>query len=697
MPEPKSQDTQTEKIHLNYWQGGSQVSEKLGIANSFYSSLALDFRSDPAKMSVLPGMTNIGQNVTDLIEAMEQDLNGIRWGVGNTGKLWKINTSDSISLEATLNENGSAGILYNQLNDQLYIPGQTTVSMYGQVTTGNSGQPVFQPDIWAKSASTDAGCCLLFNTTDGFYDGTARNDAQTVGQFSGITDPTQVGNPNATNTYDAPSQLKEDAINNCFFAPDIEPFYSIAVYIPTVGTGDWTLTLHDSMNTQLATVTIVNGSMTTGWNEFVFGKQVRAIVNASQTGGSPTYHWHITTTVAGGRVAVIKTGDLSTANFLLFAYRLVHTQNGWHPMALFTGSGVPLLCIGNGNWLATYDFSNDAKPANTQFQRHRLQFKHGFEVCSMTTNNQYLVIGLERRSSNSSRNFQDGQLVFWSGANQANPDFIIDIPMGAPYGLQTFNNVTYFICAGSLFAWSGGQTVIKVRKLAYQNTDYLNAVDTTIVSPNMMAIRYNLLLLGYPSTTTNVNINYGVYSWGSVEVMYPNSLGLSYALSNAIMNNNTGGISNLKIGCVYNFVDSMYVPWQYTLGGVTYYGVDLLNNFSTPATNFNFRTLIYDGGVTYKIKNSLKMQLTFLSLPAGYTLQARYRVNRGADVLSPVASTGDTKIVFEIDNSRFTELDWGFVGSSSGATSPAVFTGLTMEIDPLVEEGDLSTDQTIAS
>jgi hypothetical protein len=299
-----------------------------------------------------------------------------------------------------------------------------------------------------------------------------------------------------------------------------------------------------------------------------------------------------------------------------------------------------------------------------------------------------LVIATERRSTNTARNFQVGALYFWSGSNQAAPDFKIDIPMGAPYGVRTFNNVTYFIVAGSLYAWSGGQTVLKVRKLAYQNTNYLNAVDSTLVAPNMLTMRYNLLEIGYPSSTTNPNLNYGVYSWGSVELMYPNSLTFDYALSNGLLNNT--GATNLQIGCVYNFVDTMYVPWQYTdANSVTHYGVDLLNNFSTPATNFNLRSLIYDGGVSYKVKNSLRMQITFLPLPSGYTLQAFYSLNRAADVLSPTAVAGDHKLVFEIDNARFNELQWGLIGTSSGATTPIDFTGLTMEIQPLVDESDL--------
>jgi len=624
---PKFKDAETEKIHLNYCYGGAAVDYKLSIANSFYSSQALDFRTFPSQTSVLPGMTAIGTNASDLIQAMDQDLNGVRWGIGNLGHLYKINTSDVLSEEAVLFENGAAGILYNQVTDQLYIPGQTAVSMYGQVTTNNAGSPTYRPNQFGKSASNAPGCTNLYNTTDGFFDGTARNTASGY-SAGGITSPGLITSTTATNTYNIPSSISEAPSNFCFFAPDIEPGYSIAIYVPVIGTGDWTLTLHDSLNNPLAAVTITHANMVVGWNEFVFGSQIRVLVNASQTGSSATYHFHVTSTVTDGQVATVTQSDLSTANFLWFAYRLIKTSNGWHPTTLFTGTGKPLLCIGNGQYLSTYDFSNDSSPTNQQWQRHQLQFKHGEEVCGVDTNNQYLVIATERRSSNANRNFQVGALYFWSGSNQAAPDFKIDIPMGAPYGLRTFNNVTYFIVAGSLFAWSGGQTVIKVRKLAYQNTDYLNAVDSTLVAPNMMSMRYNLLMIGYPSSTTNVNINYGVWTWGSVELTYPNSLGFSYALSNGNLNN-TGSL-NLQIGCVYNFVDTMYVPWQYTDGGgVTHYGVDLLNNSSPPAPNFNLLSLVYDGGVSYKTKMALRMQITTIPVPANCTLQAQYLLDRG--------------------------------------------------------------------
>jgi hypothetical protein len=132
------------QVNTNFFTGGTSISNKLGVANSFYRSRNLDFRSDPAQMSVLPAPSAISTTLPDLPLAIEQDLNGVRWMVGDKGRIYKVDTSNNISVEAVMSENGTAGILYNQVTDQLYIPGQTTVSMYGQVTTGLTGQPAFR-------------------------------------------------------------------------------------------------------------------------------------------------------------------------------------------------------------------------------------------------------------------------------------------------------------------------------------------------------------------------------------------------------------------------------------------------------------------------------------------------------------------------------------------------------------------------
>lgn len=676
------------RIHTNSFQGGASISKKLGIANSYYYSQSLDNRSDPSQISVLPAPRTIAPNLSDLITAIDQDLNGVRWGVGSNGGVYSIDASNVVSKRAQLTEQGGAGILYNQVTDQLYIPGQTAVSMYGQVTSGITGNPTFRSNQFAQSASTANGCVNLYNSSDGFYDGSSRNNVQSIGVgiTSAVVTAGQV-TTNATATYTVPIALSEATGNFCFFAPDIEPFYSIQVYIKAKGTGNWTLKLHDSLNNELASVTVSNASLTSNaYNEFKFSGPIRALVNASQTGKSAAYHWHVTSTVGDGTVGTLSASDLSTADFLLFAYRLIQTKNGWHPCNLFTGGGVPLLCIGNGQYLSTYNFGNDSNPTNSQYQRHNLTFKQGYEVCGVDTWNQYEVIAVERRSTNSTRNVQEGALYLWDGTTNA-PSIYVKIPMGAPYGLHVENNVVYFSCSGALYAYSGGSSVIKVRKLAYQNTDYLNAYDTTITNPNMMCSRYGVLMMGYPSSTTNPNVNYGVWSWGTVELTFPNSYCLSYVLANGQLNNT--GNTNLQIGCVYNFVDTMYISWQYTdANGVTHYGIDVLDNFSTSALAYSWQSLVWDGGVSYKIKQAARIKVSCRTLPAGQTLQAGYSLDGGEWQWSPEVTTGAHGVTIDI-NKRFHELQYGFKGTTTGILAPAPVIGITLDVDPLPGENQL--------
>lgn len=685
-------DPQLPIITNPFFYGGATIDPKLGIPNSFYQSEALDFRSLPSQISVLPGASTITQSLYGLITAMDQDLNGIRYGVDTLGWIYSIDTNDVFKPLFKLPSAGASGMAYNAITDQLYVPSQKSISLYGRLTTGTSGA-IWRPKQFGPSASNAPGTVNLFNTNDGLFDGATRNNSQSI--TTGITSSFQV-TTNTTLTTPVPVKLAEDITDLCFFNPDIEPFYSINPYIVSKGTGDWTLTLHDALNNVLITTTVTNANLTNNsYNEFLFSGQVRALVNATQTGQSTSYHWHLTSTVNDGTVGSITAGDMTSADFLLFAHALVTPHNGLHPTTIFTGNGVPFLCVGNANYLTTYNFGNDSNPSNSQLVRHQLYFKPGEEVCSITDASQYLVIGTETRSNTPGRNTQYGCLYFWDTTVNA-PNFKIRVPMGAPYGLHTENGITYFTCAGSLYAWMGGSTFIKARKLAYENTDYLNEVDNTLVYPNMLASRYGVLMIGYPSVTANQNTNFGVWSWGTVELTYPNSYGLSYELANGAQKYTPA--NNLQIGAVYNFVDTMYISWGYVgSDNIQRYGVDRVNNFSTPATKFSYRSLIWDGGVTYKQKRGARMKLRFLPLPVGVTLQAFYSADRGADVLSPTAVAGDRSLVFEC-TVRFDEIQWGFVGTSDSTTTvPLTILDASFQLDPLAEEEDMRKDEVNAN
>jgi hypothetical protein len=716
MPRGQSaDDRELPKINLSTFVGGESIDLKNGIAGSVYTSLAMDFREKASQATVLPGLYNVATNtqLSDLITVMDQDVSGIRYGAGDLGYVYEIDASNVVTQLGQLDGNGGAGLVYNAQNDNLYISSQQSVSLFGQCTKMS---PSLSVGHFGASASVAPGVIYIFNTTTSSYDGgtvsavtTQRNNLNTL-TIQGITPgnyAAQVTHPN-TGTYTPLNAIAETAGNFTSFIPDIEPFYGVAVYVTTIGTGNLTLTMHDSLNNNLGAVTINHGSLTTGWNLFTFAAPgIRAFINAIASNTTSTgYHFHLTSSVNADTMVIntITNSDITGCNFVLFAYRLITTNNGWHPMVLFN----QYLCVGNGNYLSTYNFGNDNNPNNAQWIRHQLLLDVGYEVTGVENAGRYLVITAARTSNSASRQYQGGYIYYWDGINASFNDRV-PVQMGTPYSPKCINGVVYFLCNGSKFAYvPGSSTINKVRYIGYQNTNFLGTHDTTIVNPNMMTNRYNLLLVGYPSSTTNPKLNMGIYSWGAVELIYPNSFGWSYLPANGIetaagnLDSDQTAYTNYQIGMIENFVDTLYMSSQYTdHNSVIQYRLDVLDNTSKVAPKFGMRCLMWDGGARYKEKKGLRVKVAFVALPTGTTITPYYSIDRGSDISQDQSGNsytvnGDNIATQAFINvpagTRSHELQWGFNGTTTNVTTPPVITGIAAEIDGLSEETDLRPD-----
>lgn len=707
-------DPELPKTNLGTFVGGESIDLKNGIAGSVYTSLAMDFREKASQATVLPGLYNTATNtqLSDLITAMEQDVDGIRYACGDQGYFYEIDGSNVVTQLGQLDGNGGAGIAYSPQNDNLYMSSQKSVSLYGQATQMS---PSLSVGHFGPSASVAPGVIYTFNTITSSYDGgtvsgvtTQRNNLNTL-TATGLTPgnfAAQVTNPNS-GTYQPLNAIVETAGNFTSFIPDIEPFYGVAVYVTTIGTGNLTLTLHDSLNNVLGAVTINHSSVASGWNLFVFSTQVRAFINAIASNTTSTgYHFHLTSSASSDtmRIATITTADITGCNFVLFADRLIQTSNGWHPMCLFN----QFLCVGNSNYLSTYNFGNDSDPNNAQWVRHQLLFDVGYEVTGVENAGQYVIVTAGRISNNAARQYQGGFIYIWDGSNSSFNDRI-PVQMGTPYSPRCINGVIYFYCNGSLFAYvPGASTINKVRYIGFQNTNYLGTHDSTIVNPNMMTNRYNLLMMGYPSSTTNLNLNMGIYSWGAVELIYPNSFGWSYLPANGIeraagnLDADNTAYTNYQIGMIENYVDTLYMSSRYTdHNGTAQYRLDVLDNTSKVAPKFGMRCLMWDGGARYKQKKGLRVKVTFTALPENTTITPFYSIDRGPDNSQDPTGvsytvTGDgvaTEAFINVgEGTRSHELQWGFNGTANNATTPPVITGIAGEIDGLGAETDLRPD-----
>lgn len=615
-------------INIQEFYGGRSSDAAIGPPASFSYDRALEFRRNPSQLTVLPGPRRIGKGViNDLVLNIVQALDGKRYAFGEQGHIYKIDTDNVVTHLAKL-ESGCDGLLYRSDLDAMYAATDTKlVRLYPM-----SGTPVVDVTL-GPSRSTD----------------------------------TRAYRTGGTATYSVPIAIDEG--QQCSFQSDIEPFYSVKVRVTDKGTGDWTLTLHDGLNNTLSTKTIAAADMSNDLVEFVLPTQVRALVKPN----ARTYHFHLTSTIADGKVACSTDGDLDTADFELWADRLVDTVNGLHPMAQFQ----QFTLIGNGNNLAVWEPLSEDDPPNNEFQRHRLVFPAGFEVCAIATTDEFAVIGCGKYSTDGTKDFQEGKIYLWDGTAQTYNQ-IVDIAAGTPEAITTFENYPYFIVAGALCAWPGGKNIIKIQQIASTDTAYRDAIDNTRVYPNMMCVRDNLLHLGFPSSTTSVDIEHGVYTWGALEKNYPASFGYGYVISTQT-NKNTAG--TMQLGCVRNFGDEMYLSWK----DGDEYGLDIVDSYCDPAPVAKFRARRFDAGAAYKTKRALHTAVDVAALPEGVTLTPVHQIDNAAEISHLDITEGDTRAVASFEQPDFKRIVYGFDITCDGAIESPVIYNQTLEWNPLIE------------
>jgi len=588
-------------INVQFHEGGISTDPKRGIPNSCAYSSSLDFRKRPSELSVLPRTTKIsGSVVVDLVMDMCQVPNGDRYMIGNTGKFYRVDTANAVTLIHSFGVT-SSGLLYRADTDMIYITHMSSVSTYGLM----SGTPAISANKISWNISTVA---------------TKTGGAQ---------------------TYTTPVAISEAA-------------------------------------NVIASKTIANASLVNGTlNGFNFG----AVYNLLVMPNARNYHFHVTSTVADGTVQTATAGNLATADYQIAALSLESPTNNLHPIAQF----IHLTCIGNRRYLTTHEPIQDA-PSNLEWLRHRLTFPPGYEVCGLATTDEFIAIACGKRSSTGSRDFQDGKIFAWDGMSTTY-NFFVDVPMGEPQSIFTYNNLTYFVADGSLYVWPGGKRIYKVRTLADTDSTYTGIADQTYTNPNMATVRHGMMLLGFPSYTTNTNVEHSVYSWGALDKNYPDSFGNNYHISTGTKNNTSG---NLKMGMVKNFGDTLYISWQ---DGAATFGVDVVNNNSLPADTFTWESLVVDAGVTYKQKLANRIRITTEALPTGTLIYPKVKIDRGSWVVSgtPMVA-GDKSIVWNLPNGslRFYEAQFGFDGTYAGATkTPPKILSIAFEFDSLNSEKDV--------
>lgn len=641
------------------WSGGQGTDKKTGQPNSFADSQALDFRKSPSQLSVLPGTRKADNNVvTDLVQNEVMTEAGIIYAVGSAGNVYKVATDGTWNLFGNIGEVGTFGIDYRQDQDAIYIAGTTSVS---SITTV-SGTPVLNPGYYGESQSTyDNSTLAVFNV----------NSDQSDGDTTTLLDTTYVENVDTEER---------------FFQTDIQPITKIGVFVTTKGTGTWTLVVHDGQNRLLGTASLTTGNINNNdWNYFTFTTPIQANVAPNN---AQTYHFHLTSTVSDGYIRSTELNDLSSCDMELYADRLVSTVNGLHPMQTFQQFEV----IGNGRYLSVWENLGEAEPSNSAWQRQRLTFPPGYEVCGLAVFNEFLVIATERVTSGDETP-QDGIIFYWDGLSDTY-NYFTKIPEGSPEAIHEYENVIFYVSAGNWYAiTSVAATPEKIRRLPGSENVYTMSNSQTQIYPYAATVRYGVHLLGWPSVSTNTEIPFGVYSWGKVDYSQPNAFGYSYVLSTGSQYRD--GTNDLTIGMVKNFGNRLHISWRDDSQSPAY-GVDVIDADSTPAPYATWESLIEDLGIVTKQKLAAYFECKWLDIQDGVEIVLKYSVDRdewveserysNANKWSPQDVEGYGRISWQVPG-RFYEIQVGIdIYCDSTVTEPPIIVGASLIVDDNSEE-----------
>jgi hypothetical protein len=639
--------------------GGWSIDGKVGAKFSFGSSIGFDFRKQPTRLSVLPGLAKESAGaVTDLVQNEIMGPDGTIYALGETGQVYKRNTSGVWSVEGNITTNGTFGMDYRRDTDDIYITGTKAVTRYESITTA----PAFLNKYYADSYST--------------YDNSTQAGFNVKAYQTG-----------SSSTYTPPTAISEDDTNRRYFQSDIEPLDKISVWVAAAGTGDWTVTLHDGNNKELASATVANADLVANaFNDFVFSSATNGQVRIYVAPNARTYHIHVTSTVADGTCACSTLNDLRTADLEVWADRLVQTNNGMHPIDRFLQYEV----IGNGNYLSVWEPISDP-PTNDEWKRHKLVFPMEYECCGLAHTNEYEVVALEKTSTTNTLTPQAGLIAFWDGVSPTY-NYYLEVPEGSPYALHAYENVIYYYAGGIWYEMTSPTTLPQpIRMMPGSDTEFSGTNSPITVYPYCATTRRNIQLLAYPSKTTNTSINFGVYSYGSLYAGIKPAFGKNYILSTGTQNYT--GSNNLRIGMIKNFGDILHVSWQDDLNGG--YGVDSITNASNPAASATWQSLIIDMGYAAKFKEGIYVE-AYYSLPADATMQLGYSLDRG-NFVNDINLYSTTNLWqgrvgyarFNISANQtgiFHEIQAQVIAASNGATTPAYIYYIGLVVDNKQEE-----------
>lgn len=530
------------------------------------------------------------------------------------GKIYKVETDDTVTLLRTVT--GATGEGLKVFDDYLYYALPTELGRYGRL----SGTPAFDDALTS------------------WWDAAVSDDLQTTGGGTGDTD------------YVPPIAIDEGADDRQTWTATHDPLKEITINVDVVGSGNWTIIVHDEENNSIGSKTIANGSMVVGDNTFTFTTALRLVIGNS-------YHFHVTSTVADGGVDTDTATDLEDAEFTVEYGVLIDSE--FHPMVVLED----LLIIGNERYLFTFNQS--------EVDPNTIAFDPGYHVRTLTKTEEYVIA--ECFKGTSPLTAESAKRYYWDGIAKSF-NFSEPIKIGAPNATIAYKSDQ----TAGIYGFRGSLFESKTERMITHEAPKLARGKYIEVYPGAIDRYEDRVLIGLAGLTNDsTGVELGVYEYGSQSPETPIGLNFPFVIS-------TGETqaTNLKIGLVKVVGYDIYIGWRSN----TSYGLDKITLGDDAAEEGIYESLIFDDGNPKKQKHAVKLKATFQALASGESVTLDYKIDRAASFTSGTAmSTEDATEVTEFIHSRFKEIEFKFTLASTSGTFPKLVS-LIFEYEKLESE-----------